>query len=98
MISFDDFSELVIARRTELMMDQERGVEMHLVEKLCTAAAWAPNHQKTWPWLFGVFTGEGRQRGVDLDQCGAGAKAALRQRQPNRANASADFDQAIRVG
>ena len=61
MISFDDFLELVIARRTELMMDQERGVEMHLVEKLCTAAAWAPNHQKTWPWLFGVFTGDGRR-------------------------------------
>ena len=61
MISFDDFLELVIARRTELMMDQERGVDMHLVEKLCTAAAWAPNHQKTWPWLFGVFTGDGRR-------------------------------------
>lgn len=60
-MSFDEFSELVIARRTDLVMDQERSVDIQLVEKLCTVAAWAPNHQKTWPWLFGVFTGDGRR-------------------------------------
>ncbi len=59
-MSFDDFLELVIARRSELAIDQQRSVDIQLVEKLCAAAAWAPNHHKTWPWLFGVFTGNGR--------------------------------------
>ena len=58
---FDDFRKLVIARRTQLMMDLEREVDMDLINKLCDVAAWAPNHQLTWPWLFGVFTGDARR-------------------------------------
>ena len=61
MISFDAFGELVRARRTQLVMDQERDVDLTLIRELCATAALAPNHQKTWPWLFGVFTGEGRR-------------------------------------
>ena len=60
-MSFDDFLALVISRRTQLVMDQTRDVEPELVTKLCEAAAWAPNHQQTWPWRFGVFTGESRR-------------------------------------
>jgi nitroreductase len=60
-MTFDDFLALVIARRTQLVMDQTRDVEPTLVEKLCEAGAWAPNHQQTWPWRFGVFTGESRR-------------------------------------
>ena len=59
-MTFDDFRTLVIARRTQLMMDLEREVDMDLINKLCDVAAWAPNHQLTWPWLFGVFTGDAR--------------------------------------
>ena len=36
---FDDFRKLVIARRTQLMMDLEREVDMDLVNKLCDVAA-----------------------------------------------------------
>ncbi len=60
-MSFDDFLALVISRRTQLVMDQTRDVDSELVTKLCEAAAWAPNHQQTWPWRFGVFTGESRR-------------------------------------
>ncbi|MEY2762694.1 MAG: hypothetical protein RLZZ43_509 [Actinomycetota bacterium] len=60
-MTFDDFLALVISRRTQLVMDQTRDVDPKLVEKLCEAAAWAPNHQQTWPWRFGVFTGESRR-------------------------------------
>ncbi|NBT27632.1 MAG: nitroreductase, partial [Actinobacteria bacterium] len=60
-MTFDDFLALVVSRRTQLVMDQERDVDPNLVEKLCEAAAWAPNHQQTWPWRFGVFTGESRR-------------------------------------
>ena len=66
---FDDFRTLVIARRTQLMMDLEREVDMDLINKLCDVAAWAPNHQLTWPWLFGVFTGD------DLAKAGVGNAA-----------------------
>ena len=60
-MTFDDFRKLVIARRTQLMMDLEREVDMDLINKLCDVAAWAPNHQLTWPWVFGVFTGDARR-------------------------------------
>ena len=60
-MTFDDFYALVVARRTQLVMDQERDVDVDLINTLCRTAAWAPNHQQTWPWLFGVFTGEGRR-------------------------------------
>ena len=60
-MSFDDFLALVISRRTQLVMDQTRDVDSELVTKLCEAASWAPNHQQTWPWRFGVFTGESRR-------------------------------------
>lgn len=59
-MTFEEFSQLVRARRTQLVMDQERGVDIALINQLCTEASYAPNHQQTWPWLFGVFTGEAR--------------------------------------
>ena len=59
-MTFEEFSRLVRARRTQLVMDQERGVDIALINQLCAEASYAPNHQQTWPWLFGVFTGEAR--------------------------------------
>lgn len=60
-MNFTDFAHLVRTRRSQLIVDQERDVEIDLINQLCTAATWAPNHQQTWPWLFGVFTGESRR-------------------------------------
>ena len=30
--------------------------------ELCGLVTWAPNHKKTWPWRFALFTGDGRAR------------------------------------
>jgi nitroreductase len=60
--AFDSFSELVRSRRTSMIVDQEREVPLDLVAELCGLVTWAPNHKKTWPWRFALFTGEGRAR------------------------------------
>ena len=60
-MQFDDFAQLVRTRRSQLIVDQERDVEIDLINQLCSVATWAPNHQQTWPWVFGVFAGESRR-------------------------------------
>jgi nitroreductase len=59
---FDDFAGLARSRRTHLLVDRERDVPVELIRELCELATWAPNHKKTWPWRFALFTGEGRAR------------------------------------
>lgn len=61
-IGFDTFSDLVRSRRTSMIVDQERDVPADLIAELCGLATWAPNHKKTWPWRFALFTGDGRSR------------------------------------
>ena len=56
------FSELAQTRRTSMFVDKERAVPETLIAELCGLATWAPNHKKTWPWRFALFTGEGRRR------------------------------------
>ena len=43
-----------------MIVDHAREVPLEVVEELCALAVWAPNHKKTWPWRFAVFTGDGR--------------------------------------
>jgi nitroreductase len=59
---FEEFSALARARRTSMFVDHDRDVPLELVAELCGLATWAPNHKKTWPWRFAVFTGDGRAR------------------------------------
>ena len=59
---FDEFSKLVRSRRTSMIVDQTREVPIGVIAELCALATWAPNHKKTWPWRFAVFTGAGRTR------------------------------------
>jgi nitroreductase len=61
-VSFEDFTRLVHDRRTSMIVDQRREVDPMLVAELCGLATWAPNHKKTWPWRFALFTGAGRTR------------------------------------
>ena len=77
---FDDFSHLVRSRRTSMIVDQEREVQLDMVDELCALATWAPNHKKTWPWRFAVFTGAGRARlgdtmADDMERSGFGDEA-----------------------
>jgi nitroreductase len=59
---FEEFSDLVRSRRTSMIVEQGRDVPLEVITELCALATWAPNHKKTWPWRFAVFTGNGRAR------------------------------------
>jgi len=61
-VSFDELSDLIRSRRTSMIVDKTRDVPVEVVERLCELAQWAPNHKRTWPWRFALFTGDGRQR------------------------------------
>jgi nitroreductase len=61
-VSYEDFARLVRDRRTSLIVDRTREVDPAIVAELCGLVTWAPNHKKTWPWRFALFTGEGRSR------------------------------------
>jgi nitroreductase len=52
---------LITGRRTNLRMDPDQAVGRELIERLCEAATWAPNHKLTEPWRFAVLTGPARR-------------------------------------
>lgn len=58
----DAVDALIRARRSSLLMDTERPVPDTVIDRLCELATWAPNHKRTWPWQFAVFTHDGRAR------------------------------------
>jgi len=60
--TFGELSAVIRGRRTSMLVDHEAEVPVAVVEQLCELASWAPNHKKTWPWRFALFTGEGRRR------------------------------------
>ena len=60
--TYERFAALVRARRTSMSVDHEREVPAEIVAELCGLATWAPNHKRTWPWRFALFTGDGRSR------------------------------------
>jgi nitroreductase len=60
--SFEQLAELIRFRRTSMSVDQTREVPPELVAELCELATWAPNHKKTWPWRFALFSDAGRAR------------------------------------
>lgn len=62
MLDLESFTELARARRTSMFVDPDRAVPEPLVVQLCSLATSAPNHKKTWPWRFALFTGVGRAR------------------------------------
>lgn len=61
-VDFEALADLMRARRTHMLVDRDREVSPELVLELCELATWAPNHKKTWPWRFTLFTGNGRAR------------------------------------
>lgn len=62
MTDLHGLAALIRSRRTSMFVDQSREVPVAVVEELCELACWAPNHKKTWPWRFALFTGDGRRR------------------------------------
>ena len=61
-VAFESLAELMRNRRTSMFVDNEREVPVEVVEQLCELAQWAPNHKRTWPWRFALFSGNGRAR------------------------------------
>lgn len=57
---------VIRARRTSMVVDRDRPVETRLIDELCTLAAWAPCHKRTWPWRFAAVSGEARARLGDV--------------------------------
>ena len=57
---------VIASRRTCLRMDPELAVDPTTIGELCRLATMAPNHHRTEPWRFAVFTGEGRRTLGDL--------------------------------
>lgn len=60
--TFDQLAAVIRSRRTSMLVDQDAPVPAAVVRELCELATWAPNHKRTWPWRFALFTGEGRRR------------------------------------
>jgi len=58
----DLLAHIVHSRRTSLVVDADAPVPDELVDRLLDLAIWAPNHKRSWPWRFAVFTGDGRHR------------------------------------
>ncbi|MBI5089700.1 MAG: nitroreductase family protein [Actinobacteria bacterium] len=60
--AFDVLAGIVRERRTSMFVDLDRPVDQQTIAELCSLAAWAPCHKRTWPWRFASFTGDGRRR------------------------------------
>lgn len=53
--------DIIKARRTIGAM-QDKDVSEDAINLMLEAGTWAPNHKKTEPWKFRVFTGDSRNR------------------------------------
>ncbi len=53
--------DIIKARRTIGAM-QDKDVSEDAINLMLEAGTWAPNHKKTEPWKFRVFTGDSRAR------------------------------------
>ena len=65
--NLSEITEVIQDRRT-IFPEQfsERKVAREIVENLIRNATWAPNHGKTQPWRFTVFSGESRNQLKEL--------------------------------
>lgn len=64
----EQFNELVKNRRSVFpsQFDSTKKIPDEIVEQILINATWAPNHGKSEPWSFKVFTGAGLQTFADL--------------------------------
>tara|TARA_Y100000782_G_scaffold41136_1_gene45599 strand:+ start:25509 stop:26045 length:537 start_codon:yes stop_codon:yes gene_type:complete len=59
----DIFTAIETRRSNGIVTDQP--VSKEQIEALLEMAAWAPNHKRTEPWAFHVFSGDARQKLAD---------------------------------
>jgi nitroreductase len=67
-MSPDLFNELARGRRSVFpdQFDTSRKVDDAIITEILTNATWAPNHGRTEPWQFTVFSGDGLQKLADF--------------------------------
>lgn len=68
MMNPNEFNELVRRRRSTFPDQLVAGkkVDDAIIQEILVNAGWAPNHGKTEPWHFIVFTGQGLQKLADF--------------------------------
>jgi nitroreductase len=59
-MSPEELENIIATRRSSLLIDSSRPVETNIIERLVTAAQWAPNHKRVWPLRIAVVRGESR--------------------------------------
>ncbi len=59
-MSPEQLENIIAARRSSLLLDAQRPVDRDIIERLITAAQWAPNHKRVWPLRISVVQGESR--------------------------------------
>ncbi len=60
---YKNITEIIRARRaTPPRMLTGKEISKEIVEELLENASWAPNHKKTEPWRFKVYTGEAKEK------------------------------------
>lgn len=62
-MNYKSISEIIKTRRaTPPGMLMKKEISKELIEELLENASWAPNHKKTEPWRFKIYTGESKQK------------------------------------
>ena len=61
----DTLSAIRERRTVDLPLLSPDPIDDQTLDTLLEAANWAPNHGRTEPWRFAVFTGEGRLKLAD---------------------------------
>lgn len=59
-VSPEHLENIIAARRSSLLIDATRPIDRDIIERLMTAAQWAPNHKRVWPLRASVIQGESR--------------------------------------
>lgn len=60
-MSPDELAELIAARRSNIFIDETSSVSDEQLNRIVTAAQWAPNHKRTWPLRIAIVRGESRR-------------------------------------
>jgi len=68
MITPELFNELARNRRSVFpdQFDPGRKIDDKIIREIITNATWAPDHGRSEPWRFSVFTGEGLKKLADF--------------------------------
>ncbi len=56
-----ELAALIRRRRSNLLIDPTTVVSRDILQQLCDAVMWAPNHKRTWPARIAIMSGESRR-------------------------------------